>query len=114
MINNITPLLNKLADYSAMNEAQRKDFIETTYKGLAANLISDGSGLVPQNVTDAVKNSPSEENLKIFFEEVKKSEEGSLKIAGRVQELLESILDPVIGRLNSSQKSEILTILESK
>jgi hypothetical protein len=114
MLNKINLVLNKLAEFSMMDESAKKSFIENFYKGLTANLMADGSHIVSTVTLESVKNSPSEENLKIFFEEMEKSEEGKVAVSNRTLELLENVVEPVIQNLTASQKSEILAILEAK
>lgn len=97
-----------------MDESTKKSFIENFYKGLTANLIADGQNMVPSNILEAVKNSPSEENLRYFFEEMKKSEEGELAAFNRTVELLETAVAPIAESLTPSQKTEILAILEAE
>lgn len=112
MLEKINKILNKLAEYASLTPDQKKEFFKNITEGLILNLISDGENLVSRENLENLKASPNEENLKKYFEEMSKNENSKEKVAQRLMELLEEILNPIIPKLSKDQKAEILTILE--
>ena len=107
----IGKFMDRLAELSAMNEAEKKEFFDNYNEGLMAYLLTDGQKLVSEPTFEALKNSPTKESLDKFFDEMTSTTEGKTAIETRVMEMVEDIIDAVSEKLTESQKEELLGIL---
>lgn len=89
-----------------MNEEEKSTFSKNFISGLVTNIIVDGKNIVSFE--------PNKENLKSYFEELNKNENGKEIVLSRIMELLEELILPIADKLSKDQKSELLSILESK
>lgn len=115
MYSKINLVLNKIAEWSNMNNEQKLQFFVDVNKGLVTNLINDGQNLVSHETLQRLKDTPTDEVVSQYLKEMsEKTNESSEIIANRTTEILEQILVPVIPNLTNDQKLEISKILESE
>lgn len=119
----IQNLINKIFEFSGLNENQKVEFIAKINEGLIYNLIEDGKEIVSSEIFTKLKSilenansSESDRKLVIsaYLKELSETEQGKEIITNRLEEVVILMTKTAKEDLTEQQKQELLSIIKQE